>query len=333
MQALDQRVARADLGADLPDPAHSDDSHLDRLHRQAASLQSRGRPSNVLRIRRNGMPLYAIRIILVVVALLTGPWPASAQDFPTKPVELVIPYGPGGSHDLTARAIASVAQQYLGQPLLVVLKPGGGGAVGSQYVIRAKPDGYTIMLGGTGPNTIFALVQKAPIGPDQFTPIARINYSPPVFAVRNEAPWKTMREALDYMKKNPGKFNFANSGTWGAADFPMRMMAKAAGVEYNNIPFDGGGPATLAVLAASCPRRRRSRKKASTWSSRCGAPSSGRRGCHRRLWPSSRAPSGRSPRTSSFWSRSDSSATTSSSRRARSSRRPGGRSGTPSAAS
>ncbi len=125
------------------------------------------------------MPLYAIRIILVVVALLTGSWPASAQEFPTKPIELVIPYGPGGSHDLTARAIASVAQQYLGQPLLVVLKPGGGGAVGSQYVIRAKPDGYTIMLGGTGPNTIFALVQKAPIGPDQFTPIARINYSPP----------------------------------------------------------------------------------------------------------------------------------------------------------
>ena len=194
------------------------------------------------------MPLYAIRIILVVVALLTGPWPASAQEFLTKPIELVIPYGPGCSHDLTARAVASVAQQYLGQPLLVVLKPGGGGAVGSQYVIRAKPDGYTIMLGGTGPNTIFALVQKAPIGPDQFTPIARINYSPPVFAVRSEAPWTTMREALDYMKKNPGRFNFANTGPWGAGDFPMRMLARAAGVEYNNIPFDGGGPATLAVL-------------------------------------------------------------------------------------
>src|SRR5262249_4832912 len=202
-------------------------------------------------IRRNGMSLYAIRPILVgvaAIACLAAPLPAAAQDFPTKPIELVLPYGPGGSHDLTARAIASVAQQYLGQPLLVVLKPGGGGAVGSQYVIRAKPDGYTIMLGGTGPNTIFALVQKAPIGPDQFTPIARINHTPPVFAVRTEAPWKTMREALDYMKKNPGKFNFANSGTWGAADFPMRMMAKTAGVEYNNIPFDGGGPATLAVL-------------------------------------------------------------------------------------
>src|SRR3989475_10207527 len=187
-------------------------------------------------------------LVIVIAAIAHAPVPIWAQEFPTKPIELVVPYAPGGSHDLTARALASVAHQYLGQPLLVVLKVGGGGAPGSQYAIRAKPDGYTLMLGGTGPNTIFALVQKAPIGPDYFTPIARINYSPPVFAVRNEAPWKTMREALDYMKKNPGKFNFANSGTWGAADFPIRMMAKAAGVEYNNIPFVGGGPATLAVL-------------------------------------------------------------------------------------
>lgn len=176
---------------------------------------------------------------------------ATAQEFPTKPIELIIPYGAGGSHDLTARALASVAHQYLGQPMLVVLKPGGGGAVGSQYVIRAKPDGYTLMLGGSGPNTIFALVQKAPIGPDHFTSIARINYSPAIFSVRADAPWKTFREALDYMKKNPGKFNFANTGTWGAADFPMRMVARTTGVEYNNIPFDGGGPALLAVLGGN----------------------------------------------------------------------------------
>jgi tripartite-type tricarboxylate transporter receptor subunit TctC len=132
--------------------------------------------------------------------------------------------------------------------MVVVLKPGGGGAPGSQYVIRAKPDGYTLMLGGTGPNTIFALVQNAPIGPDHFTSIARINYSPAIFAVRSEAPWKSFRDVVDHMKKNPGKFNFANTGTWGAGDFPMRMVARAAGVEYNNIPYDGGGPALLAVL-------------------------------------------------------------------------------------
>lgn len=186
-------------------------------------------------------------LLALLVTFISGAV-ATAQEFPTKAIELVLPFGPGGSHDLTARALASVAHQYLGQPLLVVLKPGGGGAVGSQYVIRAKPDGYTLMLGGTGPNTIFALVQKAPIGPDQLVPIARINYSPAIFAVRAEAPWKTFREVVDYMRKNPAKFNFANTGTWGAADFPMRMVARAAGVEYNNIPFDGGGPALLAVL-------------------------------------------------------------------------------------
>ncbi|OGL18035.1 MAG: hypothetical protein A3F92_15360 [Candidatus Rokubacteria bacterium RIFCSPLOWO2_12_FULL_71_22] len=183
-----------------------------------------------------------------LLATLAAASPAPAQEFPTKPVELVLPFGPGGSHDLTARAVSSVAHQYLGQPLLVVLKPGGGGAVGSQQVIRAKPDGYTLLFGGTGPNTIFPLVQKAPIGPDQFVPVARINHSPAVFAVRSDAPWKTFREVIEHAKKNPGKLNFANTGPWGAADFPMRLIAKAAAIDYNNIPHDGGGPALLAVL-------------------------------------------------------------------------------------
>jgi tripartite-type tricarboxylate transporter receptor subunit TctC len=186
-------------------------------------------------------------VIASLAALMAGAV-ASAQEFPTKAIELVLPYGAGGSHDLTARAVASVAHDYLGQPLLVVLKPGGGGAVGSQQVIRAKPDGYTLLFGGSGPNTTFALVQKAPIGPDQFTPVARINYSAPMLAVKADAPWKTLREMMEYAKKNPGKLNFANSGPWGAADLPMRLLAKAAGVEYNNIPHDGGGPSMLAVL-------------------------------------------------------------------------------------
>jgi tripartite-type tricarboxylate transporter receptor subunit TctC len=194
-----------------------------------------------MRTRRLSMLLTA----LLAVSFVTT---TAAQDFPTKPVELVLPYGPGGSHDLTARAVASVAQPYLGQPLLVVLKPGGGGAVGSQSVIRAKPDGYTLLFGGSGPNTTFALVQKAPIGPEQFTPVARINYSAPILAVRADAPYKSFKELVDYAKKNPGKVNFANSGPWGAADLPMRMIGRAAGFEYNNIPHDGGGPSLLAVL-------------------------------------------------------------------------------------
>lgn len=196
-------------------------------------------------MRRSRAPAMILTALLMLLAPGALAW---AQDFPTKPIELVLPFGPGGSHDLTARALVSVAHQYLGQPLLVVLKPGGGGAVGSQHVIKAKPDGYTLLFGGTGPNTVFALVQKAPTGPDQFTPVARINHSPTIFAIRADAPWKSFREVIDYAKKNPGKFNFANTGPWGAADLPMRLIARVAGIDYNNIPHDGGGPAMLAVL-------------------------------------------------------------------------------------
>jgi len=192
--------------------------------------------------------LRSLLVLTALAGLLTPGLAARAQEFPSKPIELVIPFGAGGSHDLTARAIVSVAQPYLGQPLVVVLKPGGGGAVGSQYVSRAKPDGHTLLLGGTGPNTIFALVQKAPTGPDQFTPVARINYSPTIFAVRADAPWKSLREVIAFARQNPGKLSFANTGPWGAADFPMRLIARAGGIEYNNIPFDGGGPSMLAVL-------------------------------------------------------------------------------------
>lgn len=76
--------------------------------------------------------------------------PAEAQDFPTKPVTLVIPFGAGGSHDLTARAVTSVAADYLGQPMIVQLKPGGGGAIASDFVLKAAPDGYTLLFGGVG---------------------------------------------------------------------------------------------------------------------------------------------------------------------------------------
>jgi tripartite-type tricarboxylate transporter receptor subunit TctC len=183
-----------------------------------------------------------------LLGLLAAALPAGAQEYPARPIELILPFGAGGSHDLTARALVSVAQPYLGQPLVVALRPGGGGAVGSQAVARARPDGYTLLFGGSGPNTIYPLVQKAPIGPDAFVPVARINYSPSVLAVRGDSPWKTFRDLVQYAKQNPGKLNFANTGPWGAGDFPMRMVARATGIEYNNIPHDGGGPALLALL-------------------------------------------------------------------------------------
>jgi tripartite-type tricarboxylate transporter receptor subunit TctC len=188
---------------------------------------------------------------LIALALLGSGATGWTQGWsPQKNVEIVVTSAPGGSNDKTARTVERivVTHKLVGSSLTVVNKPGGGGAVGSQYVSRAKPDGHTLLLGGTGPNTIFALVQKAPTGPDQFTAVARINYSPTIFAVRADAPWKSLREVIAFAKQNPGKLSFANTGPWGAADFPMRLIARAGGIEYNNIPFDGGGPSMLAVL-------------------------------------------------------------------------------------
>ena len=123
------------------------------------------------KVRR--FPFFLILVLSVSVFHL-----AQAQDFPTKPITLVIPVGAGGSHDLTARAVTSVAADYLGQPVIIQLKPGGGGAIGSDLVSKATPDGYTLLFGGPGWSSILPAVEGRSKGPDDLAAVCRINYSP-----------------------------------------------------------------------------------------------------------------------------------------------------------
>jgi tripartite-type tricarboxylate transporter receptor subunit TctC len=173
---------------------------------------------------------------------------AAEKEFPTKPITLIIPVGAGGSHDLTARAVTSVAANYLGQPIIVQLKPGGGGAIGSEIVAKASPDGYTLLFGGMGWSTTYPAVEGRSKGPDDLTAVCRINYSPIIIACRPDMPFKTFKEMLAYAKANPDKLIFANTGPWGAADLPWKMIVKQTGIKTKNVPYDGGGPALLAVL-------------------------------------------------------------------------------------
>ncbi|MDR5694542.1 MAG: tripartite tricarboxylate transporter substrate binding protein [Armatimonadota bacterium] len=192
------------------------------------------------------------RWIFLFLSLLVLALPGLSQEaYPTKPIELIIPFAAGGSHDLHARVLASVAPQYLGQPLVVILKPGAGGAIACQYVARAKGDGYTLLFGGTGPNTILPQVENVGYGMKEFTPIALINYSPALLTVRADAPWKTAAEFVEYAKNNPGKVNFAHTGIWGASHFPMLMIEAKTGAKVNFIPTEGGGPALLAVASGN----------------------------------------------------------------------------------
>jgi tripartite-type tricarboxylate transporter receptor subunit TctC len=171
-----------------------------------------------------------------------------AWSYPDKPITLVIPVGAGGSHDLTARALVSVAADYLGQPIIVSLKPGGGGVIGSDFVARSAPDGYTLMMGYPGANSIFPAIEGRSKGPNDLEAICRINYSPTIIVTRTDTPYKTFREMIEWAKANPNKLIYGHTGPWNQADAAWKQIANFTGITGRTVPFDGGGPATVAII-------------------------------------------------------------------------------------
>ncbi len=190
-------------------------------------------------------------VVVSIVVLAGFAWTSlagAADEFPTKPVTLILPVGAGGSHDLTARALASVAPQYLGQPLIIQLKPGGGGAIGSDLVAKAKPDGYTLLFGGPGWSTTLPAVEGRSHGPDSLMAVAKINQGALVWTVHPSKPWKSLKEMVEWAKANPGKLVHATSGPWGIGDLPVKILMKEYGFTAHLVPYDGGGPALTAIL-------------------------------------------------------------------------------------
>lgn len=171
-----------------------------------------------------------------------------AQDYPTKPINLVIPFGAGGASDVTARAFVHLSPEMLGQPMIVQLKPGGGGAIGTEFVAQAKPDGYNILMGHTNCNSILPAIEGRSRGPEDMEAVCRINIQNTVYYVRADSPFKTIKDVIAYAKANPGKLTFGNSGTWSVTDLEWRWLEIKAGMQTRNVPHDGGGQQLLALL-------------------------------------------------------------------------------------
>lgn len=171
-------------------------------------------------------------------------------EFPTKPIEMIVPFAAGGSTDAAARALASVVNKYMpnGQSVVVVNKSGGAGTIGLAEVLNAKPDGYKIGLTAAGPISIQPHYGQAPYTHDSFQTIMRVTAVPQVLVVQSDAPWKTFEEWLDYVKQNPGKFTYSTAGTGGPPHIAMEALNTAAGIQTKNVPFDGGAPAVTALL-------------------------------------------------------------------------------------
>ena len=199
-------------------------------------------------MRRHTSRYATILSVLILGCLTWTGHVGAAEEFPSKPVTLVIPVGAGGSHDLTARALASVAPQYLGQPVIIQLKPGGGGAIGSDFVAKSKPDGYTLLFGGPGWSTTLPAIEGRSHGPDTLAAVCKINHGALVLTVNSAKPWQNLKELVEWAKANPGKLVHATTGPWGVADLPVKQLMKEHDFTAHLVPYDGGGPALLAIL-------------------------------------------------------------------------------------
>lgn len=168
--------------------------------------------------------------------------------FPDKPVTLIVPLGAGGSTDLLARAIANVAPKYLGQPIVIVNKPGGSTNVGMAELVKSKPDGYTIGAINNGV-VVQPLLGNTKINyADELVSLGQAAIAPQVLAVSADSPWTTLEEFVQYAKENPGKIKYGNVGTGTSTHIALEQFANAAGIKMSAISFEGGSQAITALL-------------------------------------------------------------------------------------
>jgi len=174
--------------------------------------------------------------------------------YPEKPVNLMIPYGGGGTTDVTARLLANIAQDDFAKPIVVVNKPGGGGVLMHELLAQAKPDGYTLGVVATGVLTRTPFLRKVKYDPEKdFTYIMLFALWQYGLVVQADSPWKTLDEFLDYAKANPGKVTYSTAGTGSAQYLAMEYLAQQKGIKWTHIPYKGGINAVTALLGGHVP--------------------------------------------------------------------------------
>ena len=192
----------------------------------------------------------AARIVGGALLALASLWAFSAAyaEYPEKPIKLIIPYPPGGSTDIAARIIISAAPMYLPQPFVIQNIGGAGGSIGTNEAAKAKPDGYTLIIGANATNTYIPLSQKVPYDRDSFIPIAQITASPTIMAVQGSSPYKTIHDLIDKAKKEPNTLKYGTAGVYSAHHVPTVLFSQKTGIKMKHIPYAGGAQAMTALL-------------------------------------------------------------------------------------
>ena len=179
--------------------------------------------------------------------------PASAQEYPSRPVRVVIPFAAGAGTDLTGRIVAQELSKRLGQQFFVENKPGAAAQLGTDLVAKSPPDGYTLLWTVTdGLSVLPAVKASVPYAvPDDFAFIGSIAQQPYTLTVHPKWPFKSVAEFVAYAKANPNKLNYGSAGVGSAPHMSMALIAAKAGIQMVHIPFAGLGPATNALLAGT----------------------------------------------------------------------------------
>ncbi len=194
-------------------------------------------------------------IRLTIMSLLLAPLLALAQAYPSKPVRMVVPYSAGGATDTVARAVGNRLSEALGQPVVIDNRGGAGGMIGSDIVAKAAPDGYTLLLTVGPPHSAFPFFMKnVPFDTVRdFTPIIIVGTAPQAIVVHPSLPVTSVKELVDYAKKNPGKLSFGTSGVGSSQQMGGLLLNRAAGIDMVHVAYKGGAPALNDVLGGQIP--------------------------------------------------------------------------------
>lgn len=197
------------------------------------------------------MNLFNKKIIVFAVALIVViaiPFTGMAADYPNRPVKIIIPWGVGGGTDMLVRSMLSFMGKYFPRPMVVINKPGGGGVIGTTFALNAKPDGYTICINGWGPFVTQPSLKKLQYTENDYIPVMQLSNIPRILSAYPTMPYNSMKEFMDYAKKNPEKIKAGVAAVGTTGHLAMVQLEQDFGVKFTQIPQGGGGPQKVALL-------------------------------------------------------------------------------------